>query len=450
MRLRTFTALFFISAARVLAGIGTAGQVPSFDELVLQGRAAFLVSDLDRAEAAYNKACPAELVGEFPVAKAVTCENLLASVDEARGNLSRAEQRYLHAVAGAEQAGPAYRPLYCARLIDLGEHYRRQGELDKAETTFLRAVELARTIGAERPILLPEALIRLGGAYADSAQPERGRASLMEALTLIDAGADLQMTEGAYAHDRLGIIELAAGHQHEAESHLRQSVALATEAFGEDHPVTAAYQTNLALTLIVAREFDRAAILLRRAQFIVESQPNPPGSELAAIYAEMSEVSSVEGKTATAEDYALRAISILNMQPKPDVRAAAAAEVTLAEIYLRSHDTASAEKILPHAVEAQRRSATNAGTLAVSTELLGDLRAQQRNWQAAEGLYREALALREKCRSTAIDPTIGPLLRALADTLKHEGKSKDEIRSLEAQARGTRHASASAPTAPPG
>src|SRR6185437_10929149 len=158
MRLRTFTALFFISAARVLAGIGTAGQVPSFDELVLQGRAAFLVSDLDRAEAAYNKACPAELVGEFPVAKAVTCENLLASVDEARGNLSRAEQRYLHAVAGAEQAGPAYRPLYCARLIDLGEHYRRQGELDKAETTFLRAVELARTIGAERPILLPEAL----------------------------------------------------------------------------------------------------------------------------------------------------------------------------------------------------------------------------------------------------------------------------------------------------
>jgi tetratricopeptide (TPR) repeat protein len=434
MRLRTLTASLIISAAPVLAAIGTAAKVPSFDDLVQQGRAAFLVSDLDRAEAAYNEACPADLVSTFPVAKAVTCENLLASVDEARGNLSRAEQRYLHAVAGAEQAGPAYRPLYCARLIDLGEHYRRQGEPEKAESTLLKAVALARTIGEERPELLPEALIRLGGAYADSSQPERGRAPLAEALMLIDAGARPQKTEIACAHDRLGMIELAAGHRHEAESHLRQSVALATEALGEDHPVTAAYEANLALALIVEREFDRAAILLHRAQFVVESKPNRSGSELAAIYAEMSEVTSVEGKTATAEDYALRAISILNMQPKPDARAAAAAEVTLAEIYLRSHDTASAEKILPGAVETQRTSATNASTLASSIRLLGDLRAQQHNWQAAEALYREAIALDEK--NGACNPALAPLLHALADTLKHEGRSKNEIRSLEAQARG--------------
>jgi tetratricopeptide (TPR) repeat protein len=435
MRLRTLTAFLFISAAPVLAAIGTAGKVSSFENLVLQGRAAFLVSDLDRAEAAYNEACPADLVGTFAVAKAVTCENLLASVDEARGNLSRAEQRYLHAVAGAEQAGPAYRPLYCARLIDLGEHYRRQGDADNAESTLLKAVALARTIGVERPELLPEALIRLGGAYAASTQPERGRDPLTEALTLINEGARPPNTEIGYAHDRLGMIELAAGHQREAESHLRQSVALATEALGEDHPVTAAYETNLALSLIVAREFDRAAMLLRRAQFVVESKPNASGSELATIYAEMSEVTSVEGKTATAEDYALRAISILNMQPKPDPRAAAAAEVTLAEIYLRTHDIASAEKILPNAVKAQRASATNASTLGASIRLLGDLRAQERNWQAAEALYREAIELHEK--SAGADPTMASLLHALADTLRHEGKSKDEIRSLEARAHAT-------------
>ena len=448
MRLRTFTAFFFISAAPVLGGPGAADQTPSFDDLVLQGRAAFLVSDLDRAEAAYNKACPADFLSTFPVAQAVTCENLLASVDEARGNLSRAEQRYLHAVAGAEQAGMAYRPLYCARLIDLGEHYRRQGEFEKAESTFLKAVDLARTIGTEQMVLLPEALIRLGGVYADSPRPERGRGPLTEALALIAAGVSPQKTEIAYAHDRLGMIELAAGHQHEAESQLRESVALATEALGDDHPVTAAYQTNLALTLIVAREFDRASVLLRRAQFIVESKPNPPASELAAIYAEMSEVASVENKNATAEDYALRAISILNMQPKADERAAAAAEVTLAEIYLRSHDTASAEKILPAAVDAQRSSATNSATLATSIQLLGDLRSQQHSWQAAEGLYREAISLHEKSAANS-DPAMGCLLRALADTLKHEGKSKDEIRSLEAQARGAARAASLGVAKPP-
>jgi tetratricopeptide (TPR) repeat protein len=407
----------------------------NFDDLVRQGRAAYLASDLNRAESAYNQACPADLVSTYPVARAVTCDNLLASVDEARGNLALAEQRFLSAVAAAEKAGPAYQSLYCAKLIDLGEHYRREGRTVDAEASLLKAVDLARRLTKAKPELLPEALIRLGGLYSDSAQPERGRAPVEEALAIIAAPGDQPKPpaiEIALAHNALGMIDLSAGRQPEAESRLRESVALATGALGEDHPVTAAYQTNLALTLLVEGQFDRAGLLLRRAQFVVESNRNPPGSELAVIYAEMSAVDASEGRMTQAEDYARRAISILSVQQRPNPRAVSIAQVTLGGIYLRSHDTAAAEHVLPQAVQIQRETAVNPRTLAASVQLLGELRAQQHNWPEAEALDREAISLYEKAGNT--NPAVAPLLLALADVLKHEGGSKQEVRILENQA----------------
>jgi tetratricopeptide (TPR) repeat protein len=423
----------------------------AFDDLIAQGRAAFLASDLDRAESDYNQACPAGVTESYPVAKAVTCEDSLASVDEARGDLPRAERQFLRAVSLAEQAGPAYLPLYCARLIDLGEHYHRAGRAADSEATFQKAVDIARSLTATQSALLPGALVHLGRLYSDSAQPERGRAPLTEALALMAAPgvggrAKPPATEIALAHDLLGLIDLASGRLHEAESNLRESVALATGALGEDHPVSAAYQTNLALVLMEESEPGPAELLLRRAQFVVESLQSPPGSELAAIYAGLSDVASAQGRYEQAGDYARRAISILNMQQRPDAHSLAVAQMTLAGVYLRAHDSASAEKILPAAVEIQRQVTSSPGALAIAIQLLAELRAQQRNWEAAEALYREAIGIYERRGPENANPRVAPLLRALADVLKHEGGSKEEVRALESRARDMlRSATQSAP-----
>jgi tetratricopeptide (TPR) repeat protein len=290
------------------------------------------------------------------------------------------------------------------------------------------------------PQLLPEALIRLGGLYPDSPQPERGRAPLTEALAIVAAsGANGQsvppVSEIAQAHSSLGMIDLAAGDSRAAEANLRESIALSTNALGEDHPVTAAYQTNLALTLIAEGQFDRAGMLLRRAEFVVESRPNPPASELAVIYAALSSVAGSENKMSQAEDYARRALTILNPEQRPDTRAVAVAQATLAGIYLHSHDLVSAEKILPQAVEIQRRTAVSPHTLAASVQLLAELRAQQRRWSEAESLYREALGIYERHGAANTNPAVAPLLRALADVLRHNGGSNDEVRALETRAR---------------
>jgi tetratricopeptide (TPR) repeat protein len=411
----------------------------TFDGLIERGRAAFLASDLDRAESVYIQACPAGLMDTYPVEKVITCENSPGSIDEARGNPARAEQRFLHAVAEAEQAGPAYLPRYCASLIELGNHYRRVGRAAEGEASLLKAVGIARTVTAAQTALLPEALVSLGQYYSDSGRPELARPPLTEALALIAAAEGDNRPkppalEIALAHDLLGMLDLSSGRQHEAESRLRESVAVASRAFGDDHPVTAAIRTNLAIVLMGKGEFDGANLLLRRALFIVESLENPPQSELAAIYAGMSDCASATGKIALAEDYARRALSIVRSQPRPDARSVAVGQLTLAGVYLRARDAGSAEKILPAAVKTLRGAATSPATLAVAVQLLAELRVQQRNWHGAEALYREAIGIYERSRPGNETPAAAPLLRALASVLRHEGGSKAEIRELESRA----------------
>jgi tetratricopeptide (TPR) repeat protein len=439
MRLRTPIAILTVVAALPAQSMLRASAADGFDDLVKEGRAAFLAADTERAATFYDRACPADSAGTYAIARAVTCENLLASVDEARGNLARAEQRYLHAVTTAEQAGPAYLPLYCARLIDLGEYYGRHGQPATAESRLHQAADIARALGTVRPELLPEALIRLGRLYSWSDQPERGRAPLTEALVLaqaLEGGATpVPATEIAYSRSSLGMIELAAGHQREAEANLREAVAMAGRVLGEDNPLTAAYQTNLALTLLADRRFSDADLLLRRARFVVESQRNPSEAELAAIFAELSAANAGQGKMSQAEEYSERAIEILKRQSRPDKRAVAIAQVTLASAHLGSHRVEAAEEILPGAVESLRRTPVHPVTLANAVQLLGQLREQQRNWQAAETLYREALGMYERNENAGGNPAVGPLLRALAGVLRHEGGRKDEIHVLESRAR---------------
>jgi tetratricopeptide (TPR) repeat protein len=417
--------LILLAAGPTAAATGP-GNSLRFEELIRQGRAAFLASDPDRAESAYNEACPADAVAVYSVAEAVTCENLLASVEEARGKLDRAEQRYREAASRAEQAGEAYQPIFCARLIDLGEFYHRRGRMAAAEQTLQRAADLARHLIAVVPDLLPKALIRLGSFYADSPHPGDGRAPLAEALTLAKP-AKLSAAEVAFAQNAMGKMELASGRAREAEPHLREAVSFAEKTFGEEHAATAAYQTNLALALIAQRQFGRARLLLRRAQFILESNNRAPGLQLAAVCAELAAVAAIEGKMAEAGDYAMRSISILHLQPEPHALTAAAARVTLASVYIRLHDLRAAEGILPEAVEAERQMAVNPQTLAASIQLLAELRVEQRDWRGAEALYREADAIYAGANA--------PVLRALAAVLKRKGGSKQEIRRLERQAR---------------
>jgi tetratricopeptide (TPR) repeat protein len=244
--------------------------------------------------------------------------------------------------------------------------------------------------------------------------------------------SNLSAAEIAFAQNGLGKLELACGHPLDAEPHLREAVSLAEAAWGEDHPGVAAYQTNLAIALIAEHQFSRARLLLQRAQFVIESKNREsrnrtPNLQLAAIDAELARVAASESKMAEAGDYAMRSLEILHLQPEPHAAAIAAAKVTLSSVYIQLHDLAAAESILPDAVAVERQIAVSPQTLAASIQLLGQLRAEQRDWRAAERLYRESAAIYGGGNA--------PVLLALANVLKQAGGSKQEIRHLEQQAR---------------
>lgn len=404
--------------------------LPSLNELVGQARTAFLASDAAGVESARQQACPADEADNTPISRASVCEILLALADEARGNLPGAEQHNLRAVSVANEGGADYAPLYCAHLVDLGEYYRRRRQPADAEVTLQHAVGVARGLQAQRPDLLPETLNRLGELYAETGHPERALPALREALAIFQAvgGEHLSAATSArvaWDHNLLGMIELTLGHTKESESLLRAAVSEATSALGEDHPVAAVYRANLAMALIRQGLFSRAEPLLNRAQFILESRVGPSTYELGMIDAELCTIATSEGKLTMAEDLARRALAILHQQRRPDPGAIATVEVTLASVYMREHNYDAAESLLSNAVATQRRADTRPATLAASLQLLAQLRAQQRNWQAAQALYREALTFSEDA----------PTLRALADVLKHTGGSKDEVRALEGRAR---------------
>ena len=330
----------------------TAGPGPSaaddFDRLMQQGREAFLAADITRAAESWEKACAPALMNGYALARIAACNHHLATVENARGHAAQAEAQYQRALAAWEQSGEAYLPQYSVTLMNLGELYRRQRRTAEAQKQLLRAVAAAQRIESQHPEAYPEALARLGGLYGESDQPERGRPLLTEAIEKFGRLAAREDAELGYAHNSLGMIELASGHLRAGESNLREAVALATSSLGENHPETATWQINLALALVLEGQFERSEPLLRRARFLVETRAatgaGEPDSRLGTIFAELSAAAAGQDKLALAEEYAQQELSVITRQAAPDATAMALAQVNLANLYLRQRKTDDAEK----------------------------------------------------------------------------------------------------------
>ena len=277
----------------------------SFDRLMREGHDAYLAFDTERAAGSYTKACS----GDLPVTRLAECSHYMAGIEQARGHIAQAEGLYLRALAQWDEAGRGYLAARSTTLENLGELYRQNKRPGDAEKRFLEAIDIART---------PEALSRLGGLYGESDRPERGRRLLEEAIDGMAARAPQPSAQLAYAHNALGMIDLAAGQFASGEAHLREGVGLASTALGEDHPETAAYQTNLALALILEGRFDRADTVLRRARYVVETRLGSSDAKLGVILGELSAAAAGENKLALAEDYAQREISVMSRQAAPD------------------------------------------------------------------------------------------------------------------------------------
>lgn len=273
-------------------------------------------------------------------------------------------------------------------------------------------------------------LVEKAVAAINSLDPGSGRAAALEALALVPE----ESVDRARTLDALGVMELNAGESESGEARIAEAVRLADRLLGEKSEEAALYRTNLALSLILRRQFGRAEPLLRSARQTLEAGGNALNPRLAVVYGELGSLYTGLKKNSLAAQYSERALAILERQPQPDPLVVALSRMNLGGIYLQSGKLPEAERLMQSAVDIERQLAPGSRPLAYATRQLAELRVAQRNWDAATRLYRESIELYEVSLG-ARHPELGPVLKAYADALRRASGRKEEIRSLEARAR---------------
>jgi tetratricopeptide (TPR) repeat protein len=406
----------------------------AFDSLIKQGRAAYDAADIDTASKFYEQACNVEAMTTHAPARVAYCHHQLASIDSARDHDKDAEQHYMKAIEAWKPAGAKYSTSWCVTLLNLGDLYRREHRLPEAEQVLKQAAEIAKQYELQKPELPAEALSRLGVIYLEMSHMDESLSTLTDAVQRFATLKPTVPAEEAYAWNGLGMVQLGFGLDQDAEASLRRAVSLAMPVLGENHPETAAYQTNLALVLILQGQLDRAAPLLRRAKQVIEAHSGPNDARLGLVLAELSACASGQKKFALAEEYAQQSLSILRRQPHANGTAIALASVNLADVYLKAHRLDEAERLLIPAIASERELVSGTRLLADGIRRLADLRSQQHAWQAALDLYRESIGIYER-RLGRNSPALAPALRGYAEALRHFGGSKEEVRVLESRAK---------------
>ena len=415
-----------------LLALSVSAASPDFRDLVKLGQDSLAKADIAGAAVLYGQACDQSADAPLQPDQRASCEHHLAIIDEASGNFPRAQERLLKALDEWKQAGDTFLPSYAMSLMNLGELYRRWHRIPEAEQVLLKAVSLTRGLRDGYPETYAQAMSRLAGVYAESQSPERGRPLLEEAIAIFRAQGQKQEGELSGALDVLGMIDLVAARYKEAEALMTEALRFSISNSGENHPETATRESDLALAYIQDRQYDRAEPLLKRARYALETRVPPDDSRLWMIYSQSSIVACSQNKFSLAEDYAKKALSMVERQPQPDPARISLARVNLGVVYLRSNRPLDADRVLPAAVADERRVAPGTALLADGIRELAELRAMQHSWREAQDLYRESLAIYER-RLGAHNPSLVPILKSYAESLKRGGAPKAETKSVEAQ-----------------
>ncbi len=208
---------------------------------------------------------------------------------DARGALTLADA-YADARkrAAAEGMDPA---LQADLLDDFGEIEAGRGHLDEARSLFEQAHALAVQAHGEGHPATAESLINLGVVQAWRGSPLEGRASLEQAVAILDRHADIEPGMLANALSGLANVYHNQARYDEAIPLLERALQLRRQIDPQDYGLHSA-MNNLAVMLHDRGRNADAEPLLREAVAIVERHQGPQGAALVPLLATRGSVLS--------------------------------------------------------------------------------------------------------------------------------------------------------------
>jgi tetratricopeptide (TPR) repeat protein len=201
------------------------------------------------------------------------------------------------------------------RLLGMATDFCENGWPDKARRFARRALAiLERESGTEHPevvrVLLCLARAREDGGDHARAEEEYRRAN--EILGRIGDDSNnleaqrlrIQTTRG------LAKVTRALGRDSEAETMLKDALAMAEGTFGWKHPDVAGVLNDLGAHYRHTRDSEKALRVYRRALAITEETLGPEHPQAAAILHDLAVLEHARGQFAAGEPFARRAVSI--------------------------------------------------------------------------------------------------------------------------------------------
>lgn len=264
------------------------------------------------------------------------------------GRAREAEAAYRLALARLERVGEPGHPMIGLTLNNLGLNLHEQGRYAEALAALERAVVIRAAIEGEAGVTLismnNQAVTLKALGRFDEADALYGRV-----LTARRARAD--PLDLATTLNNLGANRLMMDRANEAETALREALALREAGLGGGHPLTAQTLSLLADALAVQGRPDAAAMMQRRALDALPAATHPLGR--AAAMTNLADILKTLDRAQEALPLDRAALDLTRMALGPDHPETAAAMVGLADGLLTTGDVEAARTLLVEALRVQ-------------------------------------------------------------------------------------------------
>jgi tetratricopeptide (TPR) repeat protein len=288
----------------------------------------------------------------------------LAAVD--RGDTAEAERLFRQAIDGWLSMGPQFDAHRGTGLVNLGQALCSKGDRHEGAVAFEEALGLYRkTIGVENELalaaanLLASARLMLG----ESAKAE----VLLSEIVVIERAKFPKSVQLARTLAGFTIMYTNRGRPDLGIPMIDEALRIAIAADGEINPDVALEYTVAAEAHRVAKHYDQALPLYRKARFIYSKFLDPEHPRIASILGQEGLILMMDNKLALADKNMTQALEIVRKRCPGCIIEQWVAESNLGMLRYKQKRYAEADQLLSHALDLQERDSPRPGPDLVST-----------------------------------------------------------------------------------